>query len=101
MTNPQAELYKNFRPTDAQISEAVDRCLDLNVDSVFVPVNFPDKQRGLWTEGQVREEVRDEYGFLVFWIKRDDALRALTSGNRGNAVFRVWADRYVGLVDEA
>lgn len=101
MTNPQAEFDENFRPTEAQIAEAVSMCLEFGLDSVFVPVNFVGKQRGLWTEGQKREEVRDEHGCLVFWTDRDNALRVLTSGTRGNSVFRVWADKHVNLVDEA
>lgn len=101
MTNLQAQLDDNFRPTEGQIEEARTLCLELGADSVFVPVNFPGKQRGLWLDGQTREEVRDDHGCLVFWTTREAALHVLASGKRGNAVFRVWADRHVNLVDEA
>ena len=100
MTNPQAQFDENFRPTEAQIEAAVKFTKRYGIECVFMPVNFPGKQRGVWVDGQAREEVRDEEG-LVFRITRDAGLFALLSGESGNALFRVWEDGHVNLVDEA
>ncbi|HEY6019057.1 MAG TPA: hypothetical protein VIY48_03930 [Candidatus Paceibacterota bacterium] len=96
----QSDFEAGFRPTDEQVSYATKYAQDYKFDRVFVPVNFPGKQRGLWNEGQTREAVM-EGPFFAIWVGRDHALDSLVSGRYGNAVFSVWADGRVTLVDEA
>lgn len=89
-----------FCPTDEQIVFAREHAVELGFGSVLVAVNFPGKQRGIWTEGQTREAVMDGDS-PVIWVDRNSALEAFETGNYGNAMFRVYRDGCAHLVDEA
>lgn len=104
MTSPKTDFDMNFGPSPKQIAFALEYTKNFQLDSVFVPVNFPGKQRGVWVEGQARTAIPKDAD-PVIWVQRERALQALTVGQYGdfkfNALFRVWADGLVTLVDEA
>lgn len=95
-------LYR-FAPTFDQLIYAAKYARDFGLDSVFVAVEFPGKERGVWTSSQERKPVYDEANTKVFalWVERDNALADLDLGHAGNAVFRVYNDLNFNLVDEA
>lgn len=93
------DFEANFRPTPDQILWVRWYAKKTHIESVFVAVNFPGKQRGIWNKGQAREAVLNANS-PVFWTNRDKALEDLDTGQVGNAIFRVWADGRFGLVDE-
>jgi len=96
----QTDFDASFCPTPEQVEYAAKYASDFKLDSVFVPVNFPGKQRGVWTEGQPREVVM-EGNYFALWVDRNNALDAFDLGRYGNALFRVYANGHVHLVDEA
>ena len=98
-----ADYEANFRPTDEQIEYATKWAKDRELDSVFVAVDFPGKVAGQWEKGQNRAPVRTmSLGVMVprVWTSRQGALYAMENGSAGNAVFRVYSDGEVALVDE-
>ena len=96
-----ADEQANFGPTPEQLTYAAKYATDHKLnDGVFVLVNFPGKQRGIWTYGQAREAVMCGSQFSL-WVERQNALDVLDLGNCGNAVFRVYPDGHFHLVDEA
>ena len=95
-----ADEQANFGPTPEQLAYAVKYATGHKLDSVFVLVNFPGKQRGIWEYGQTREAVMCGSAFSL-WVERQNALDVLDIGNCGNAVFRVYQDGHFHLVDEA
>lgn len=96
-----ADFQANFGPLPDQLAYATKYATDHKLnDGVFVLVNFPGKQRGVWEYGQTREAVMCGSAYSL-WVERQNALDVLDLGNCGNAVFRVYPDGHFHLVDEA
>lgn len=101
MTNTtNIDFQIGFCPTDEQIAFACEYLAETGLESLLVAVNFPGKQRGVWTEGQTRETVLDGI-FPAMWVDRESAFHAFDTGNYGNAMFRVYRDGNAHLVSEA
>ena len=101
--NTQADFEVNFCPTDEQTEYAKEYLAESGLDSLIIAVTFPGKQRGIWTEGQTRKAVMDQ-SLPAIWVDRDSALHAFDTLiiNYGTtAMFRVYKDGHVHLVDEA
>lgn len=88
-----------FRPTEQQVTDATEYLKDVGLDSIIVAVCFPGMQHGEWKEGLVGLAVMDG-SYPAIWIDRDSAMYDLTSGNAGNALFRVYKDGCFHLVDQ-
>lgn len=101
--NTQADFKANFRPTNEQIEYAKEYLAESGLGSLIVAVIFPGKQRGIWTEGQTRKAVMDQ-SLPAIWVDRDSALHAfdtLVINYGTTAMFRVYTDGHVHLVNEA
>jgi hypothetical protein len=94
-----AEQEKKFRPTDEQVEYVKEYLAESGLGSLLVAVDFPGKLRGLWFEDQERHAIMDG-GLPAIWVDRDSAMDAFDKGLAGNAIFRVYADGHVHLVDE-
>jgi hypothetical protein len=96
-----ADFQANFGPTPDQLAYAAKYATDHGLkDGVFVLVNFPGKQPGVWEYGQTREAVMCGSVYSL-WVERDNVLRLLNNRNCGNAAFRVYPDGHFHLVDES
>lgn len=103
MNATAVDLEANFRPTDEQIDYAREYLAESGIDSMIVAVFFPGKQRGIWTEGQTHKAIMDE-SLPAIWVDRDSALDAfdtLITSYGTVAMFRVYTDGHLHLVDEA
>lgn len=100
MSAPVSTFEANFCPTDEQVAFAVAYANANNLASVFIPVNFPGKKKGLWSDDQERQEVFGADGSFMFWTIRNIALDDLYTDKYGTAIFRVWNDGGISLVDE-
>lgn len=93
------DFNERFRPTAEQVEFASKYASEAGLDFVFVAVNFPGKEYGIWLDGQKREPVMDG-DQPVIWTDRSVAMTALNTGGYGNAIFRVYDDGVVGAVIE-
>lgn len=99
MPTTLTDFEERFAPTSEQIKFASEYAIEAGLSSVFVAVNFPGKEYGIWLDGQVREPVMD--GTLpAIWTDRDSAMAALDSQKYGNTMFRIYADGEIGAAIE-
>lgn len=89
-----------FCATPQQVDYAQKYMRESGLGFVFVAVNYPGKQRGVWTEGQLCQTVMDGQ-HPALWTDRKSGLAALKAGQAGSALFRVEADGEYSLVAEA
>jgi hypothetical protein len=76
-----------FQPTSEQVEYAKEYLAESGLGSLIVAVS------------QTHEAIKDG-GLPAIWVDRDSALFAFETGSAGSALFRVYADGHVHLVDQ-